>query len=158
MARVRTAGPGPRAGRIVRRFGEVVIKGRRECYSFTARRSTRREHRNGRLDDRFGDGIVDIACHGVGVELAVGFLFVAARRRGFGGRGWPECVQIDRGYAPSTSLDDSARASKIMPTAKLSPQANFRSSGIVGRVSEGGNDTNAESSTGAMQRSPRRAI
>ena len=79
------------------------------------------------------------------VELADEFLVVAARWRGFGGRGWQECVQLDQGYAPVVSTVDSTGASKIMPTAELSPQANFPHPGLVGGVSEGGSDTNAKS-------------
>ena len=62
---------GLRAGRIVGRFDKVVIACRRECYSFTAGRSPRQEHRNGRLDHRFDDGIFDIARRGVEEETAV---------------------------------------------------------------------------------------
>ena len=73
---------------------------------FTARRSTRREHRNGRLDDRLDDGIFDIAC--CRVELVGKFSSLRARRRGYGGRGWQEQVELDEGYAPGTLSDNSA--------------------------------------------------
>ena len=42
-----------------------------------------------------------------GVELAGKFLSLQPCRRGFSGRGWPECVQLDQGYATVASLDDS---------------------------------------------------
>ena len=72
MARARRVGRGLRACRNVGRFGEVVILGRRDCYSFTAGgQSTRREDRNGPLGGPLDDGIVDFACRGVELEVDV---------------------------------------------------------------------------------------
>ena len=76
-------------------------------------------------------------------------------RRGLKGRGWPECLELDQGSVPVVSAVDLTGASKIMPTAELTPQVNFRRPSLAGGVSEGGNDTNAESSTGATDQSYR---
>ena len=54
-------------------------------------------------------GFADIARREV--ELAGKFPVVASHRRGFRERGRQECVQLDRGYAPVASADDSGRLS-----------------------------------------------
>ena len=51
---------------------------------------------------------------------------------GFGGRGWPECVQLDQGYATVASSVDSTGASKIMPTAESWTRATRRSPRLGG--------------------------
>ena len=51
--------------------------------------------------------IVNIAC--CGVERGCNCVSLRARPRGHGGRGRPECVQLNKGYAPGTSSDDSTR-------------------------------------------------
>ena len=76
-----------------------------EVFIFAALRSPRREDRNGRLGDRFDDGIDNSAYRGV--EAAGEFLSLRPRPRGFGGRGWPGCVEPEEGYAPVVSLDVS---------------------------------------------------
>ena len=43
-----------------------------------------------------------------GVEPAGNFSFVAARPKGFGVRGWQECIQLDQGYTPVVLAVDSA--------------------------------------------------
>ena len=66
--RIRRAGRGLLAGRIVGRFDDIVITGYRSCYFFTAGRSPRQEDRNGCFIVQFDDGVIDIAYPGV--ELA----------------------------------------------------------------------------------------
>ena len=43
-----------------------------------------------------------------GVECAGEFSSLRPRRRGLGGRGWPECVQLEKGYASVVLAVDSA--------------------------------------------------
>ena len=51
--------------------------------------------------------IADIACRGV--ELVGKFSSLRAHPRGNGVHKPPECVQLNKGYAPGTSSDDSTR-------------------------------------------------
>ena len=58
---------------------------------------------------RLGLGVADIACRGV--ELAGKCSSPRPLRSGFNGRGWSECVQLDKGYATVASSFDLARLS-----------------------------------------------
>ena len=70
-------------------------------------------------------------------------------------------VSSPRGSKTGFLAVDSAGAlqmSPTSPTVELSSQANFRPSSLVGGVSEGAEDTNAEGWTRATQQSRRRAV
>ena len=65
--------------------------------------------RIGQLIGQFDEGIEDNAY--CGVEPAGKCLLLWPRRRGIGGWGWPECVQLDQGYTLVVLVVDLAMLS-----------------------------------------------
>ena len=85
---------------------ETARRCRRDCHlSLQDDGFPRRDDRNGRLGGQFDGGVVGIACRGV--KVAGKFLSLRPLWRGLGGRRWHGRRELDRGYAPVASLDNS---------------------------------------------------